>query len=177
MTLYPNNLFRWFLLPSEAKELYRKRIQFDQIKSSPFQIRNEITFSSEPKVIVEQEIVNKLKSILNWEGNKNIIKPFQENEDVENGKNSNGKPKVDTPVGKKFPEKAKEKEAMEKAKENWSADCTGDVCIPCLMPRPNKVRKIEQSENTEIEKKKRKMIHPPKAMLRVSSFQLSKFSR
>ena len=36
------------------------------------------------------------------------------------------------------------------------------------MPRPNKVRKIEQNENTEIEKKKRKMIHPPKAMLRVS---------
>ena len=165
--------FRWFLLPSEAKELYRKRIQFEQIKSSPFQIRSEISFLSEPKVIVEQEIVNKLKSILNWEGNKNIVKPFQENDDVENGKTSNGKPKVDTPVGKKFPEKAKQKEVMEKAQENGTsdrtADCTGDVCIPCLMPRPNKVRKIEQNENTEIEKKKRKMIHPPKAMLRVSS--------
>lgn len=160
------NWFRWFLLPSEAKELYRKRIQFDQIKSSPFQIRSEISFSSEPKVIVEQEIVNKLKSILNWEGNKNIVKPFQENDEVENGKVNGGKPKVDTPVGKKFPEKAKEKEA--KSKENGAADCTGDVCIPCLMPRPNKVRKIEQNENTEIEKKKRKMIHPPKAMLRVS---------
>ena len=117
---------------------------------------------------MDQEIVNQLKSILNWEGNKNIVKPFKENDDVDNGKANGSKPKVDTPIGKKFPEKAKEKEA--KSKENEAADCTGDVCIPCLMPRPNKVRKIEQNENTEIEKKKRKMIHPPKAMLRVRFF-------
>ena len=40
------NELRWFLLPSEAKDLYRKRIGLDQLKKSPFRIRQNIEMSN-----------------------------------------------------------------------------------------------------------------------------------
>ena len=52
---------RWFLLPSEAIDLYKKRTTFDQIKKSPFIIRNKIPSNSNPTVNVDDEVVRLLK--------------------------------------------------------------------------------------------------------------------
>ena len=52
---------RWFLLPSEAIDLYKKRITFEQIKKSPFIIRNKIPSNSNPTVNVDDEVVRLLK--------------------------------------------------------------------------------------------------------------------
>ena len=52
---------RWFLLPSEAIDLYKKRTTFEQIKKSPFIIRNKIPSNSNPTVNVDDEAVRLLK--------------------------------------------------------------------------------------------------------------------
>ena len=67
---------RWFLLPSEAIDLYKKRVTFEQIKKSPFSIRTKIPSNSGVTVNVDDEVVKLLKSIVNWDGpNKMVIKP------------------------------------------------------------------------------------------------------
>ena len=62
---------------------------------------------------------------------------------------------LDVPVPKKFP-KLEEKEK--------TAECTDEVCLPCMAPREKKPE--QESEKKEEEKKKRKPIHPPRPLLR-----------
>ena len=81
---------RWFLLPSEAIDLYKKRVTFEQIKKSPFSIRTKIPSNLGGAVNVDDEVVKLLKSIVNWDGpNKMVIKP----KDIEMEKTSQKKKK------------------------------------------------------------------------------------
>ena len=116
-------------------------------------------------IAIDDEIVQKLKQIINWDENKSVIKP---NETVNAINTVQEKAKVferskilDTPVPKKFPDKINKAET--------EGNCSGDTCIPCMMPRPSKMRRMSDSANVPPEvKKKRKMIHPPKQLLRVN---------
>ena len=135
------------------------------IKESPFVIRKEVNRKSRenrPEIILDKEIVEKLKQIVNWDQNKLLIKPNESNQ-TKTGSDSKlpidkKLPIVEVPVPKKFPKTGSEPNGT---------DCTGDVCIPCLLPRAKKT-KLDEPEVKPEAKKKRKMIHPPKQLLRVS---------
>ena len=139
---------RWFLLPSEARDLFKKNIKFENLKHSPFFVRQTIPSNSFADFELVDSVVEKLKNIKNWE--RETIKPNDEpNRTViqQNGTKER---------------KSTEKERNEKRKaEESKMECTDDVCVPCLMPRAKK------SKGAQVQRaKRRKAIHPPKILLR-----------
>jgi len=158
---------RWFLLPSEAIDLYKRRVKSENIKPSPFTIRQRIPSGrAGPVVDVDEEVVRLLKSIVNWDGpNKMTIKPKTIEAAVETkAAQSSKKTKkaladLDVPVPKKFPKLAEDSKKTQ--------ECTDEVCLPCMAPRLTKATDNEsKQEEKEEEKKKRKAIHPPRQLLR-----------
>lgn len=139
---------RWFLLPSEARDLFKKNIKVENLIKSPFFVRKEIPENSYADYKLVDQIVEKLKSIKNWE--KSTIKPKDEKV-VENGN-----------------VKKNEKRKLE-IKETEPEECTDEVCVPC-MPRPKRAK----PETKPV--RKRKMIHPPKALLRKVGDAIEEFS-
>ena len=160
---------RWFLLPSEAIDLYKRRVKAENIKSSPFTIRQRIPAGrAGPVVNVDDEVVRLLKSIVNWDGpNKMMVKPKTIETTttmVDQAQSSTKKTKkalaeLDVPVPKKFPKLSSE--------ETKTQECTDEICLPCMAPRAKKATDDEsKKKKDEDEKKKRKPIHPPRQLLR-----------
>ena len=137
---------RWFLLPSEARDLFKKNNIPENLKSSPFRVRTEIPKVSFADYKLVEELVENLKNVKNWD--KSTYKPKLENhEKSENSKKT---------------EKRKHENSTKNGTEEKDAACTDDVCVPCIMPRK---KKVKTEPKTQIVKK-RKAVHPPKALLR-----------
>merc|ERR1712037_819213 len=63
---------RWFLLPSEARDLLRKNKLFENLKKSPFIVRKSIPKYNYESFKLDEKLVKKLKSVSNW--SKSVIK-------------------------------------------------------------------------------------------------------
>ena len=141
---------RWFLLPSEARDLVKKNIKFESLKQSPFHVREQIPENIFTEFKLVDQLVQQLKSVRNWE--KVITKPKVEDQKGDEKSKKNDKRKLVSVVSSDT--------KSETDTNGETAVCTDDVCVPCLMPRAKKAK-------TEVVKsKKRKPVHPPKVLLR-----------
>ena len=120
---------RWFLLPSEARDLFKKVIKFENLKKSPFTVRKQIPKIDFSNYKISQSTIENLK---NSKSSKMEIKPSQS--EVQKNKIEN------RPEKRKNENGESENSKKENGQNGEQTECTDDVCVPCMMPRKKKAR-------------------------------------
>ena len=75
---------RWFLLPSEARDLFKKVIKFENLKKSPFIVRKEIPKIDFAKYQISPTVIENLKNSKNSKPSSKISQPLPDSIKTEN---------------------------------------------------------------------------------------------